>query len=784
MRNWVCPAILAALLLLAPAAQGDTAAKLEDQLVIDADQSTQQKLYTTIRSRPPADNPALVPWLRAHLSKLQPFFAFELSRRLFDDDRDSALDWYYVGQLRMRYAAARCTDPTDYDGLAFALVAQVAAKNVTDYIQDHGQEALAAFRRATARRDLLDDDTAPAWACGHGMDAYGKALGLGKPPSQGPVKPPAEWPPIRQALLDGLPKEAAAMELSLKDKQADTAAAATRPHAVPAAILSGTRADKIGAIGAEALASVLLQSGDGPASIRASTLLMLAEAQIKSGDAVGARATVDASRRFILSKSQTGAGWEGRLAKLLVEIGERDKAASYVADLSDPGTRLWALGQEGVALVQAGDRAAARQVLDTLGQAAQPAHPPDKGGLVARPRDLAVKTLGSAFAGQQDIETALRAAGLLPDGLFRIQLLSDIAVAQCGADDKAAADTLNKAAAAVPQVEQGLRRQAAGALVYGLASCGQAGRAAELAANIMPDGQADILVDVARRLTQSGDYAHARDIDERVKISPDDVGGLAALGERQVARGDTERARQSLALASTQMLQQVQMASGDKRSPAPLPDMAISVGRIVPLQAKLGAYAEAIRTSKAVNANNRPQFLATIVSTAAENKDAAALNEVLPTILDAIGEALPGIADNAYARAGLALARAGFTAQARQVQARIAGHFVQLAELQAAIGDAAGARATVNGLAGDEASHAQGLFDVALSQSDFADAGAQTAKLAGNRRDGALARLSEREAKAGDLAGAMTTAWQIDELSMREGALVQLLKELPPEPTP
>ena len=796
MRIWACRVGLAALILLASGAEAGTpgtASQAPDdwraQLVIGDDDAAQQRLYSLIRRQPLSDNAVLVPWLSGNLSKLRPVFAFELSRRLFDEDRGAALEWFIIGRLRLRYAAARCTDDTAADALVEVFYGKAAAATVGDYLAEHGQDELAALRRVAVRRDLLDDDSAPAWACGHGIDAYGQALGLEKPLPRGPVKPAADWPAIRKAILDGLPAEAAAMERRLQEKSAGATAAATRPHSVPEPIAAGSRADKIKAIGAESLATIDASADPTAARFRPLKLFDLASAQVKLGDQPGARTTL-ADLQHILSApgADAGAWQDGRIAALWVEAGAPAEAAAYVDGLSDAALRLRALGREGAALAQAHDLAAARHMLDRL-ERTPPVAPPANGAAGAPgpvflpPRDLALRELGSALAQAHDVDASLHAADLIPeDSQLRVRLLSDIAVEQCASPAHGDAEaTLQRAEVGARRVGAPGHDQAAEALAYGLASCDAAVRAAAVVHDLVPDQRTGTLVRVARRLAEHGDDAHARQVDEANPMSPDDVAGLLDLAQRQIARGDTGPARQNLALAAAGLTESVRAAKAADRPTYVILDALQPLGGLVAAQAKLGAYAEAIRVSAAQDDNNRPQFLLSVVAAAAERRDRDALREMLPGILEAATKAMPGIAIHALTQMASVLAQAGYQEEAQAALAearRLGGRTLEFARAQAALGDLAGAGATVDGLPGTAANRAQARFDLALGRSDFPTALAVTATLTGSSRDSDLSRLSDAQAKAADLAGAMTSAWQIETLAIRGDALVKILKDM------
>lgn len=789
MRAWLYRGVLVAQLLLSSLAGGKASGATADwqaQLVVGADEAAQQRVYALVRSRPLTDNPTLVPWLTTNLRKLQPVFAFELSRRLFDENRAAALDWFTIARIRLRYAGLRCTDATAADGLAEAFLTRMAASIVSDYVAEHGEEELAALRRVVARGDALDDESSPAWACSRGMHAYGQALGFAKPLPD-PVKPEQEWPAIRKAMLDELSKEVDATEARLKEQSASATAAALRPHAVPDAIAAGSRTDKIKAIGIEALATIEADPSPTRAHFQPTNLIDLAEAQTKVGDGPGARATL-AELQHVLSATGATFGWDARIAALWVDAAAPAEAASYVATLANVATPEEALGKEGAALVRAGDLGAARQVLDLLEQSAQaaPAFPARPGQprqrMPSAPLDLALKELGSALAQAHDTDSALRAEGLLDAVGQHVQLLSDIALAQCASTGMDAEEVLRRAQAAMQPRDRFAGPAQMEALGYVLALCHTPARAVAVVHEVIPDRQSEVLTGIARRLTEHGDVARARAIDEANSVSPEDISGLIELAERQIVRGDKEQARSNVAQAAARLVEVVGAARAANRPLGEILDTLRPTAGVVGAQAKLGLYAEAIRTSAVEDANNRPQTLIYMIEVAAERRDCNGLREIWPDVFDVIEKGMPGMAAHAPPRMAMALAKAGCDEAARKALAeadRLGRRDVEYATAQAALGDLAGAGTTIDNIPGSAVHRAQARFNLALGRADFATALAATATVTDGWRDDELGRLSEAQAKAGELTGAMSSAWAIDDLLKRGDALVKLLKNVP-----
>jgi len=178
-----------------PAAPSDDLAKF---LHVNTDTAAQMASYTAIARQPPTANEVVIPWLRDNADRLQPMFLFELARRLFPDDRETALDWYAIALVRARYDAERCSDPAAGSGVG-ALAWR--AEPIPSYLRDDPKALPAAFARIHQRDDVLVDAISPIWICVRAVSAYGKVLNGQASHSTGWVKPDSEWPGIRDKLL-------------------------------------------------------------------------------------------------------------------------------------------------------------------------------------------------------------------------------------------------------------------------------------------------------------------------------------------------------------------------------------------------------------------------------------------------------------------------------------------------------------------------------------------------------------------------------------------------------
>ncbi len=146
---------------------------------------------------PFSENATLIPQLKAAANVLPPQFLYELSRRLWDTDKQAAMEWSAVGKARALYDAQRCVDTTARQGI---LVLPMIAPDVMAGIEADRKSYGEAGLRALARPDVFLDMESPAWICIHGMGAVSAAI-QNKPITEHDwLRPPAEWEGIKDEL--------------------------------------------------------------------------------------------------------------------------------------------------------------------------------------------------------------------------------------------------------------------------------------------------------------------------------------------------------------------------------------------------------------------------------------------------------------------------------------------------------------------------------------------------------------------------------------------------------
>jgi hypothetical protein len=168
---------------------------------VDPDSAQQMQLLATIRALPGNQNTSIIPWLSANAHKLLPSFAYELSRRLWDEGRkDEAFEWFAVGGARARYDAFRCVDRTAAQGVMY--LPQQLAQNVVSGIPANREIYGKAGLRALARTDLFaTPEVSPFWICAHGMAAITAGMEKRTLETAAWLKPESEWAGIRESVI-------------------------------------------------------------------------------------------------------------------------------------------------------------------------------------------------------------------------------------------------------------------------------------------------------------------------------------------------------------------------------------------------------------------------------------------------------------------------------------------------------------------------------------------------------------------------------------------------------
>jgi hypothetical protein len=128
-----------------------------DEAMSSSDSERNFALSKLIWLRPLSDDAVLVPWLIKHHQDLSHTYAFEIARRLFDSDRNTALDWYLIGKVGTLYFWLQCGNLVENFTPGF----DDNAVLVAEYLRDHAEQRSEALRRIQTRRDLFSNTAPP-----------------------------------------------------------------------------------------------------------------------------------------------------------------------------------------------------------------------------------------------------------------------------------------------------------------------------------------------------------------------------------------------------------------------------------------------------------------------------------------------------------------------------------------------------------------------------------------------------------------------------------------------
>lgn len=614
--------------------------------------------------------------LQQNAAQLDPGALFGLSIQLLKSDPNTALDMFVLGQIRMRYDFQRCSDQSAGGGAMF-LFSQIAGE-VVQYARRHKMQHLAAMKRVQQRSDLFPDGP-PAFGCGGGASA---------------VKPASGWWGIAATLRQQFDQE---IDKLNKEYAANPPPDYEPPNfatAVPAALLSASRPEKIAAVGAEARQAALAAAAETPSP---EVLLAIAEAQLDAADIAGARDTLAAAQDVMTKSPKAYPLQREQLAALWARAGEAEKALNIAEGLPDPKQRVRALGRLGVSLAKAGSIDTTRKLIERIRQSAAP---PDPRPLTDA--DMALQDISIALADAGDFGDAVREAQYLPK-IISEPMLAKIAAKRCAAHDGGAPETLHLATASA----DGATGAYATELLYALASCGETDRALQAAER----ASSATLEHVADQLMRQDLHAEAQVIDQLIAERYPTANDLARVAERQAARGDLAGARAN-ALRGYEMMRADVTAARDQTNPRYTPFDALQpLGTVISAQLKIRAYDDAIATAQLHDLRNAHENLVRILQAAAKNHDASAVRQILPRVLQSL-ETLDLPTEVALVNMAKMLGRAGYAAEARDLIDRAAqlknahcqrAPCINVAEADVAIGDIDAARAILQRLAAPRA---------------------------------------------------------------------------------
>ncbi|TMJ62591.1 MAG: hypothetical protein E6G81_01585 [Alphaproteobacteria bacterium] len=654
--------------------------------------------------------------LQQNASQIDGMPLLGLSLMLLKSDPNAALDWLVIAQLRTRYDVQRCTDQSVGGGMMF-LFGQLGG-DVVQYAWRHKMQYLAALKRVQPRDDIFAPDRAPV--CGRSVDG---------------VKPASEWPAIAANLRRQLAQEIEKLDREYAANPPPDYEPPSFPTAVPAAVLSGSRAEKVARFGAEARQAALAAAAESPDP---GALFNIAEAQLNAGDPAGARETLTAAQDVVAKRPKEYFVERDRLIGLWAQAGERARALKLAERVADPAERMRSLGVLGSALAKAGDTSGARDLVDRIRQTGAAS---DR--RVAGNADAALKEVG-----------------------------------QCAAHDPGGRDALRAATAVNPPATQAYATE----LVSALAACNDIEKAKEAFEKLLPSWQLGVLDRAVDQLTKQGRNTDAELFDRIILDGPGGPNDLAVVAKRQAARGDVAGARMTAARAYEMMRAAVMTAREQSRPVYQMLEILRPFAAVLEAQLKAAAYDDALATAGLQDATNAQMASERIVQAAAKNHDTEALRQMLPRVLDAIENGGQWDPETRFIDIAKQLGRAGYTDEGREVLGRVArlkknhcqqAPCINLAEAQVAIGDIDAAQAILQRIKNPKAADSARVMLV----QELVDPESPS-PTAPRRRDQPTAPPPQNLSAAFPVAAEM--AWQVQDATRRASAMLVLLRSLHP----
>jgi hypothetical protein len=435
--------------------------------------------------------------------------------------------------------------------------------------------------------------------------------------------------------------------------------------------------------GAAAEAAIAAASDNKSKPTELSKRMELADALIKAGNIPKAKQVVEdaASNLGFLQSSYL----RGQIVEKLALLGNARAAEALAAAEVTQSAKIALFGKVGVGRARSGNIADARRAARTINSL-------PRDSTTAAPADASARALADisiALAESGAIAKASKMAMPLPDGLPKVQALSQVArlackkgnaqtsatrrgrlgLEQATAAARAAIAATDKSAAIAATNKPVLKINVAVAAGEAVASCNGADGAQsfvdETLTEELRDQAAASLVD---RLTQQNEFTIARSL--LSAADPMDTHRLFDTARRFMKLGDRAKAIELAVKARHAVL-------GPK--PGVYYGNPPQPGQIVSLLTELGAYDEAIAAAKAIKTDNLSRYYVYAVNAAARNSDAASVARLLPVTFDALKtDSKPDRADQFRSLSDLTrtLAVAGYRDQALQA-------FAELQELMA-----------------------------------------------------------------------------------------------------
>ena len=127
-------------------------------------------------------------------NKYSPLHLYKASNDLFEEgQKDEAVFWYSVGQLRARYDANRTNDTTAASGVT--VLNMRYGEFINKYAFADVEKLKTTVRAVLEFVENNEEKYDPTWLSHHGMDAFNSS-------KASPMKPKSEWPAIKKQSIE------------------------------------------------------------------------------------------------------------------------------------------------------------------------------------------------------------------------------------------------------------------------------------------------------------------------------------------------------------------------------------------------------------------------------------------------------------------------------------------------------------------------------------------------------------------------------------------------------
>jgi hypothetical protein len=380
-------------------------------------------------------------------------------------------------------------------------------------------------------------------------------------------------------------------------------------------------------------AAVATTSDDESKLNATSALMELTDALIRAGNLPKAKQVVEGAVANLGSSEPQNSYLRGQMVEKLILLGDARAAEALAAAAVTQSVKITLFGKFGVERARAGNIGDAQRAANTIN---------------SLPRDPTIVPADASARALADISVALAESGALaeaskmvmplPDGLPKVQALSQVARVACKKDNSqtnakrrgrtSLEQATGAARAAIAAADRPfLKINVAVAAGEAIASCngpdGARSFIDETLAVELRDRAVGGLVD---RLTQQNEFAAARLL--LSSANPTDARGLVDKARRLMKLGDRAKATE-LAVTATRSVSDI----SSRPKPGGYDDNVVQLGQIISLLIQVGAYDEAIAVAQGTSTDSRLQYYVSAVDAALRNSDAASVGRLLPVSL-------------------------------------------------------------------------------------------------------------------------------------------------------